>query len=121
MSNLARQLNRRQIVETDQRGKQVVTHAPQKHGVTSFERLLGFISLVGFVFITCIIISTFASTYMVNREIQLLESSIYQQETVNEALSIQVTELSTPDRIVNIATEKLGMTLNDQNVKVVQN
>lgn len=121
MSNLARQIERRQTIEIDQRSKKVVTHAPQKQNITLVEKMLGFVTLGGIVLSACIVISTYASTYMVNRDIQLLENSIYQQETLNEALSIQVTELSTPDRIVNIATEKLGMTLNDQNVKVVQN
>jgi cell division protein FtsL len=82
---------------------------------------LYFTTLVGVVFATYLIISTYAAIYITNNEVHALERTIKNQTTNNEALQLQVTELSAPDRILKIATEKLGMTLNDKNVKVVKN
>ncbi|MCT8139030.1 cell division protein FtsL [Anaerobacillus sp. CMMVII] len=92
-----------------------------KSRITSGEKFLYFTTIIGVAFAAYLIISTYASIYITNSEIHALERSINNQVTNNEALQLQVTELSAPDRILQIATEQLGMTLNDKNVKVVQN
>jgi cell division protein FtsL len=121
MSNLARQLERKRLNDTSQHRKQIVREGASKKRISVGERFLYFTTLVGLVFATYFIISTYASIYIVNKEIHTLESSIAAQTTNNEALNLQVTELSAPDRILKIAKEELGMELNDKNVKVVKN
>jgi cell division protein FtsL len=120
MSNLARQLERKQFQDTKTR-EQLKPSRKVKSRITSGEKFLYFTTVIGVVFASYLIISTYASIYIANNEIHALERSINNQVTNNEALQLQVTELSAPDRILQIATEQLGMTLNDKNVKVVQN
>ena len=59
------------------------------------------------------------SIYQVNKEIQDTKVTIQEQEKSNSDLTIQVSELSQYERIREKA-QKLGLTLNDQNIKVVQ-
>jgi cell division protein FtsL len=66
------------------------------------------------------IISNQATIYETNKEIQTAEVSIDEQMRVNGDLKEQVSELSTYERIWQKAAE-LGLTLNENNVKVVQN
>jgi cell division protein FtsL len=120
MSNLARQLERKQIQESVSRELNNPLKKT-KSKISSGEKFLYFTTLVGVVFATYLIISTYAAIYITNNEVHALERTIKNQTTNNEALQLQVTELSAPDRILKIATEKLGMTLNDKNVKVVKN
>ncbi|RXI98109.1 cell division protein FtsL [Anaerobacillus alkaliphilus] len=118
MSNLARQFETKQnhTISTNVQNKPL-----RKNRITSGEKFLYFTTIFGIVFATYLVISTYASIYITNSEIHSLERSINEQITNNEALQLQVTELSAPDRILQIAKDQLGMTLNDKNVKVVQN
>lgn len=121
MSNLARQLERKRIVETTERNTEIRRKESSKRRIPVGERLLYFATLIGVVAACYFIISTYASIYITNKEIHQLETSITAQVTNNEALHLQVTELTAPDRILKIAKDELGMELNDKNVKVVQN
>ncbi|OIJ17739.1 cell division protein FtsL [Anaerobacillus alkalidiazotrophicus] len=121
MSNLARKLERKKVYDTTEYQQQNQPQIKRKLRITSGEKFLYFSTVVGLVFASYLVISTFASIYIVNSEIHTLERSISAQATNNEALQLQVTELSAPDRILYIATNELGMSLNDKNVKVVQN
>ncbi|OIJ09802.1 cell division protein FtsL [Anaerobacillus arseniciselenatis] len=122
MSNLARQLERKRIADhTQEQRTKTVRESSGRRRITIGERLLYFATILGLVFATYFIISTYASIYIVNKEIHTLERTIATQTTENEALNLQVTELSAPDRILKIAKDELGMELNDNNVKVVQN
>lgn len=117
MANLARQL------QQEQQQKQLVK-APkklfrQKTGLSPGEKLLGFI----FGALVCIgsiqIISNQSAIYDINKEIQDTQNIIQTQQKSNSDLAIQISELSKYDRIKEKARE-LGLELNDQNVKVVQ-
>lgn len=121
MSSLARQLERKRVVEAPDHQRQVNQETYKKRWITSGERFLYFATIIGLVLATYLIISNYASIYIVNNDIHTLQTSISTQAINNEALQLQVTELSAPDRILQIATEQLGMTLNDKNVTVVQN
>lgn len=68
-----------------------------------------------------LVIYNYSMIYTVNKEVYQLELSIQKQTQTNEGLALQRTELSAPDRILTIATEELGMSLDDNKVKVVQN
>ncbi|WP_409305326.1 cell division protein FtsL [Peribacillus sp. SCS-155] len=65
------------------------------------------------------IVSNQSAIYETNKEIQKVEASIDNQTKVNNDLSVQVSELSTYERIWKKAAE-LGLMLNENNVKVVQ-
>ena len=60
------------------------------------------------------------SVYQSNIEIQEIEAQIEKQTKLNSDLHVQVEELSTYDRIWEKAKE-LGLTLDQNNVKSVQN
>lgn len=118
MANLARQLREEQLHQ------QQTVIAPkkkvkQKGWLTPGEKILGitFGALVCFGSIH--IISNQSSIYETNTEIQDTKTMIQTQQKSNSDLSIQVSELSQYDRIKEKARE-LGLELNDQNVKVVQ-
>ncbi|MFE8695284.1 cell division protein FtsL [Cytobacillus sp. FJAT-53684] len=120
MSNLARKLQQEQHHEQQ---KQMVK-APKKVKVKSpwlspGEKVLGII----FTGIVCFgavqIISNQASIYGINAEIQDTKRTIQEQQKVIGDLEMQVGELSTYERIWEKA-QKLGLKLNENNVKVVQ-
>jgi cell division protein FtsL len=64
-------------------------------------------------------VSNQAAIYKANKQIQQLEATIQEQKKYNNDLSVQVQELSTYERILEKAKE-LGLSLNENNVKVVQ-
>jgi len=116
MSNLARKLQEEQKRQTVQ--------APQKIKKTDSwlspgEKILS----IAFCATLCIgavhIISNQAAIYELNKDIQNTSAQLEDQQKINNDLKMQVGELSTPDRIRSMA-EKLGLKLNDNNVKVVQ-
>jgi cell division protein FtsL len=65
------------------------------------------------------IVSNQVAIYQMNKQIQRLEVMIQEQKKYNNDLSVQVQELSTYERILEKAKE-LGFSLNENNVKVVQ-
>ncbi|MBM4764028.1 cell division protein FtsL [Bacillus sp. B15-48] len=65
------------------------------------------------------ILSKQADIYAANKDIQLVENSITEQQRINKDLEMQISELSTYERIKEQA-EKLGLTFNENNIKVVQ-
>ncbi|RUQ30620.1 cell division protein FtsL [Peribacillus cavernae] len=65
------------------------------------------------------IVSNQSNIYQTNKDIQQVEASITEQVKVNNDLKVQVGELSTYERIWKKAAE-LGLMLNENNVKVVQ-
>lgn len=118
MGNLAHKY--RQQIDQNQTQKRTV-RILKKNKFTNGEKglfLLFFVILLVFV---AFMISNQARIYSMERDIYKLEQKIGEQSLVNEALQLQVIELSAPDRILHIATEQLGMTLDDNKVKVVQN
>lgn len=120
MSNLARKQpylepQRQQTTQTRPLPKPIHT----RKSITLGEKMLG-ILLIAFVAIMAVkIISTQVAIYKVNRDIQDKQSSIESQIKVNNDLQTQVSDLSQYDRIKKKA-EKLGLKLNENNVKVVE-
>ncbi|SDY76274.1 cell division protein FtsL [Evansella caseinilytica] len=87
-----------------------------KGGITKGEKLIYCIALVALLFILYNVVSNYASIYVLNHQIQQQEQKIEDQRNVNESLSLQVTELSDPERILSEA-KAMGMVLDDKNVK----
>lgn len=119
MGNLARKLQQERHYEQQQQ----TVKAPQKIKVKSpwlspGEKILGLV----FTGIVCFgavhIVSNQAAIYEINKEIQDTKASIQEQTKVNGDLEMQISELSTYERIWGKAKE-LGLKLNENNVKAV--
>ncbi|PYZ93247.1 cell division protein FtsL [Salipaludibacillus keqinensis] len=90
-----------------------------KGGITKGEKLIYSMAMMALVFVLYLILSNYATMYSLNHEMQQTETEITQQESINGGLSLQVKELSDPERILHIAQNDLGMELNDNSVKVI--
>ncbi|QPA31955.1 cell division protein FtsL [Thermaerobacillus caldiproteolyticus] len=83
------------------------------------EKLI-FVSFLLFALYAAIhIVSNQVAIYQMNKEIQQLEDTIQEQKKHNNDLYVEVQQLSTYERILQKAKE-LGLSLNENNVKVVQ-
>lgn len=115
MSNLAQRLERQ-----EKQSVQIKTTTVVRRRRFSFgEKILGVLFCAMIVIISTKIVTYQASIYEVNKEIQQLEASIQEKQKENGDLAIQVSELSTYERIWEKAVQ-LGLMLNENNVKVVQ-
>lgn len=120
MSNLARKLQQERQYEQQKNGQSSLQPKKDKRfWLTPGEKGLGLIFGAVVCFGAVQMISAQASIYEVNRDIQLMEINIGEQQKVNNDLKMQVSELSTYERIWEKARE-LGLKLNENNVKVVQ-
>ncbi|TLS35236.1 cell division protein FtsL [Pseudalkalibacillus caeni] len=122
MSNLAYKIQQKQVQEK----KQKVQQQPQtvvvpRSRVTRGEKLLWVVLTCCFLMASIMVVSNYASIYNTNTEIQKIEAKQNQFAKTNEELSFTVKELSSPDRIMQVAKDKLGMTFSDKNVQVVRN
>ncbi|WP_442599403.1 cell division protein FtsL [Neobacillus sp. D3-1R] len=120
MSNLARKIQKEYQYEPQRKTSQGLKPKKDKQSwLTPGEKILG----VFFGAIVCFgavqMVSAQASIYEVNKDIQTIETNINEQKKVNNDLKMQVSELSTYERIWEKARE-LGLKLNENNVKVVQ-
>lgn len=117
MGNLARdyQLPQKEI----QKSQDTSLEKVKKSWFTSGEKIMG----VAFASIVCFgavhLIGTQSKIYQVNKDIQIMETKISDQQKVNSDLQVQVSELSNYERIYQKA-KKMGLELNENNVKVVQ-
>lgn len=117
MSNLARKKleQQQQIEQKVQKKSQVII---KKSWLTPGEKIIG-LAFAGFVCFGAVhIISNQAKIYEVNKDIQILESKVSEQQKVNSDLQVQVSEMSAYDRIYKKAKE-MGLIKNENNVKVV--
>jgi cell division protein FtsL len=116
MSSLARKFQQQQQVERTVQERTIVK--TKKHWLTPGEKIIGivFTGLVCFGAVN--LISNQAEIYQVNKDIQGVQTSINEIEKVNSDLQVQVSELSSYDRIYKIATQ-MGLVKNENNVKVV--
>ncbi len=121
MSNLARNYEQ----QKGEKSYQSVQAKPQRlreerrSVVTPGEKILVAIFAMIFCFLAVQIVSTQAAIYDVNKEVQHVETTIDKQQKANNDLKLQVSELSTYERILEKAKE-LGLNLKEKNVKVVE-
>ncbi|WP_028392951.1 cell division protein FtsL [Bacillus cihuensis] len=116
MSSVAKKIQEQQIQEQQ---KSVQTVIVRKTKISFGEMMLICALAVGIAFLGTKVISNQAAIYKTNKEIQLTNHSIEEQTRVNVDLKEQVSELSTYERIWKKAAD-LGLKLNENNVKVVQ-
>lgn len=116
MSNLAYKVQQqKQFVEQTQPSPKKLF----KKRITKGEKLLWTMALIGLMMVSVYIVSTYATIYSLNRNISQMQSEAQTQMKVNGELQQQVSQLSRPERIYNIAKNKLGMTFNKDSVKVI--
>jgi cell division protein FtsL len=117
LSNLARKYqDQEQVEQTVQQKRKVNT---RRYWLTPGEKIMG-LAFAGLVCFGSIhIISNQAQIYKVNKDIQEVQTAIKEQQKTNSDLQVQVSELSTYERIWAKA-KKMGLKLNENNVKVVQ-
>jgi cell division protein FtsL len=116
MSSLARKFQQQQEVERTVQEKRIVK--TKKHWLTPGEKIIGivFTGLVCFGAVN--LISNQAEIYQVNKDIQEVQTSINEVAKVNNDLQVQVSELSTYERLWEKA-KQMGLVINENNVKVV--
>lgn len=96
------------------------TQVLPKKGITKGEKVLWILGILT-VFVLCItIVSKEAALYNQSKQISELQTKIDQTSSVNTGLSTQIAQLNAPQRIIQYAETKLGMSLNVKNVKVVK-
>ncbi|MEH7177278.1 cell division protein FtsL [Neobacillus vireti] len=116
MSNLARKFQQQQQVERTIQEQSIVK--TKKHWLTPGEKIIGIVFTGLICFGAVHLISNQAEIYQVNKEIQEVQTTIKEQEKINNDLKVQVSELSTYERIWEKA-KQLGLVINENNVKVV--
>ncbi|MBW3113969.1 MULTISPECIES: cell division protein FtsL [Bacillaceae] len=121
MSNLARNYEQQKVEKSYQsvQAKPQRLNEGRRSVVTPGEKILVAIFAMVFCFLAVQIVSTQAAIYDVNKEVQHVETTIEKQEKANNDLKLQVSELSTYERILEKAKE-LGLNLKEKNVKVVE-
>ncbi|QHE61207.1 cell division protein FtsL [Rossellomorea vietnamensis] len=121
MSNLARKYEQQNVEKSYQsvQAKPKRLNEERRSVVTPGEKILVAIFAMVFCILAVQIVSTQAAIYDVNKEVQHVETTIEKQEKANNDLKLQVSELSTYERILEKAKE-LGLNLKEKNVKVVE-
>ncbi|GIN91466.1 cell division protein FtsL [Siminovitchia terrae] len=117
MSNLAQQLQQNNSVQQ----KEVQKTTVRRHvKISPGEKVLYLLLAAFIIFMAVKIITVQAAVYDTNKEAQEVERNIQKHEKVNADLAMQVDELSRYERVWKKAKE-LGLNLNENNVKVVEN
>jgi cell division protein FtsL len=116
MANTARQYKEYQ---TQEQVKKVRVVRRKSTTFTLGEKVIAMVFVAFICFASLQIITAQAEIYSTNKEIQDLEATVVNQQNINNDLSIQVSQMSTYERVWEKAKE-LGLTLNETNVKVVQ-
>ncbi|UXH45507.1 cell division protein FtsL [Rossellomorea vietnamensis] len=121
MSNLARKYEQQNVEKSYQsvQAKPKRLNEERRSVVTPGEKILVAVFAMVFCILAVQIVSTQAAIYDVNKEVQHVETTIEKQEKANTDLKLQVSELSTYERILEKAKE-LGLNLKEKNVKVVE-
>ncbi|TQS75657.1 cell division protein FtsL [Ornithinibacillus gellani] len=100
-----------------QQDNKKVVKVRRQSWVTKGEKFLYAIFGVILILVSTYVVSFSSQTDSLNRELQKLENVVQSQQLTNEGLAFEVKELSSPDRITEIA-KKHGLTI--QNAKVKQ-
>lgn len=120
MSNVAFQIREKQE-HRQERINKTSTVIVEKGKISKGEVFLLIALALIFFAVSILVVNNYATIHSLNREVHSLQSEIDNKQRMNDDLKLQVTELSEPDRIMKIAKEKLGLSLNENNVKVIGN
>lgn len=116
MSNLAYKVQQeKQFVEQTQPSQKKLF----QRRITKGEKVLWTAALIGLLAAAIYMVSTYATIYSLDQNIAQMQFEAQSQTKVNGELQQKVSELSRPERIYNIAKNKLGMTFKKDSVKVI--
>ncbi|EWG11849.1 cell division protein FtsL [Cytobacillus firmus] len=120
MSNLARKIQEDKQFDVQTQPVQAPKKLKSKKSwLSPGEKILG-LAFTGIVCFGAVqMVSNQAAIYEVNKEIQQTEEAIQTQNKVNTDLKMQVSELSTYERI-KAKAEEMGLKFSGNNVKVVE-
>lgn len=88
--------------------------------ITRGEKCLMALMFIATIVLCIFVVTNYANIYAKEQEIVQLEQHIAEQQQINENLQMKVAELSAPERIMYYAKEELGMSLNDEQVRIIQ-
>ena len=122
--NRARQFNMHtptpNYTQPQKRKKQIVVQVKRRSWISRGEKIIYSFFGIALIVASLYIVSYAAKTDQLNREVLQLEQSVHQQKLENEALYFEVSELSSPERIIKIAREN-GLKIQDAKVKRATN
>lgn len=114
--NRAQHWREHELPNLEQPKKKIVVKVKRRSLVTKGEKIIYSFFSIGLI-IACLYIVFYASKVdSLNREVQQLEQEVHNQKLENEALYFEVSELSSPERIITIAREN-GLKIQDAKVK----
>lgn len=116
MSSIAKKIQEQHQADQQNTVQTVIVH---KAKISFGEVVLICFLALAIAFAGVKIVSNQTAIYQTNKSIQQAEAKIDEQVKVNNDLKVEVSELSTYERIWKKAAE-LGLMLNENNVKVVQ-
>lgn len=90
-----------------------------KTGLSTGEKLLYIFAILLVVGSLSVILMGKAAISQLNYEIQFLEKEIAQIKDMNAMLQLEVAALSSPDRIIGIATSELGLNQEKSTVRIL--
>jgi cell division protein FtsL len=115
MSNLARKY--RQMEQQDTRPVQ--KRSSMRAGITKGEKLIYIIAVAIICLLSIKIIANQSSIYSMNKEIQIVQSRIDEQEQITDDLQARVDELTDYQHLLALAKE-LGLKIDENHVKSVR-
>jgi cell division protein FtsL len=92
---------------------------PEPKRFSTLEKITYLLSVILVVAVLGYILSLKASVAQINYEVQVLEKAKADIEEQNAELRLQVAELSSPERILDIAVNQLGLVRKDTPVKIL--
>lgn len=120
MDNLARKIQRQERLTTQtQQQQRVATQGQRRPRITLGEKVLFTGFVMALLVAGIILINNYASIYTLDHNIQSMEKDMEMTAKEIEELELKVSELRAPERIMDIAKNELGMSLNEKNIKVI--
>lgn len=96
--------------------KKIVVKVKRQGWITKGEKIIYSFFCIGLIAVSLYLVSYASKLDQLNREVQRLEAEVHNQKIENETLYFEVSELSSPERIINIAREN-GLKIQDAKVK----
>ncbi|WP_242222100.1 cell division protein FtsL [Bacillus cereus group sp. BfR-BA-01380] len=117
MSNLAVKYKKQQVeVEVQSQTPQQVVQPAVKTKITRLEKLL-YVAFIGFLLYACVaFIGNKAALYEADAKVTEMESTLINQQKINQELQAEKEKLTRYDRIAEIA-KKHGLEINANHVK----
>lgn len=113
--NNARKWQLEQEYVPQQPKRKIVVKVKKRSWITKGEKVIYSFAAFFFVIASLYMVHFASKTDLLNREAIALEQEVQAQKLENQALYFEVSELSSPDRIINIAREH-GLEIQDTKV-----